>query len=241
MDTSFAVMLIAGLITGFSKFSVGGMGLLVLPIVMIAFPGPEALGVLMPLYIITDVMAVWSYKRHIAWPVLIRLLPLALLGVLIGGHFLANINAQQFVNFLGVIIIAMILLGLYLDFRPATFMRKPWAAYSMGFLGGVISVIANAAGPLFSLYFLEQKLDKQTYVSTRAWAFFIINLLKLPVYIEIGLLSQTALKISAMALPGLLVGAFIGYHFLKKVNPVQFKWLIRIMSFMAAIKLFAFQ
>lgn len=240
METSILVLFLAGLITGFSKFSVGGMGLLVLPIVMIAFPGPEALGVLLPLYIITDLMAVSSYKSKIAWPVLARFLPLAFVGVLVASHFLANINADQFISFLGVTIVAMILLGLYLDMRPASFMRRPLAAYSMGFFGGVVSMIANAAGPLFSLFLLEQKLDKTTYVSTRAWAFFIINLVKLPFYIGLGLLTMNSAQTSLYAVPGLLVGSFIGYHFLKKVNPIQFKWLIRIMSTVAAFKLFLF-
>jgi len=101
------------------------MGLLVLPIVMIAFPGPEALGVLLPLYIITDLMAIASYRSKIDWSVLARFLPLAFLGVFVGSYFLANVDADQFLTFLGVTIIAMIGLGPYLDFRPAAFMRKP--------------------------------------------------------------------------------------------------------------------
>lgn len=240
MDTTFWVLSVAGLITGFSKFSVGGMGLLILPVVMMVFPGPEALGILIPLYIITDMMAVYSYREQISWRVLARFLPLAFLGVLIGGHFLSNIDAHQFVSFLGAIIVAMIALGLYLDLRPATFMRNPLAAYGMGFMGGVVSTIANAAGPLFSLFLLEQKLGKESYVSTRAWGFFIINLAKIPMYISLGLLSVKTTEISLQALPGLAIGAFIGFHFLKKVNPSQFKWLIRIMSLMAAAKLFLF-
>lgn len=240
MDLSLAVLFLAGLITGFSKFSVGGMGLLVLPIVMIAFPGPEALGVLLPLYIITDLMAIASYRSKIDWSVLARFLPLAFLGVFVGSYFLANVDADQFLTFLGVTIIAMIALGLYLDFRPAAFMRKPWAAYSMGFFGGVISMIANAAGPIFSLFLLEQKLEKASYVSTRAWAFFIINLVKLPFYIGLGLLSVESTEASLYAIPGLIIGSFIGFHFLKKVNPIQFKWMIRIMSALAAFKLFLF-
>ncbi|MAF17634.1 MAG: permease [Marinomonas sp.] len=240
MTTALVVMFIAGLITGFSKFSVGGMGLLVLPIVMIAFPGPESLGVLLPLYIITDVMAVYSYRKHISWPVLARFLPLGFLGVFVGAQLLSGINADQFVALLGGIIIAMIALGLYLDARPATFMQKPITAYSMGFAGGLVSMIANAAGPLFSLFLLEQKLSKDSYVSTRAWGFFIINLVKLPMYLSLGLLTQESLTISAYAIPGLLVGAVIGYHFLKHVKPVHFKWLIRIMSTIAAMKLMLF-
>ncbi|MDP5056197.1 MAG: sulfite exporter TauE/SafE family protein, partial [Marinomonas hwangdonensis] len=80
----------------------------------------------------------------------------------------------------------------------------------------------------------------ETYVSTRAWAFFIINVVKLPFYIGLGLLSLETTQASLYALPGLMVGSFIGYHFLKKVNPVQFKWMIRIMSMIAAVKLFLF-
>lgn len=240
MTTAFVVMFIAGLITGFSKFSVGGMGLLVLPIVMIAFPGPESLGVLMPLYIITDIMAVYSYRKNISWPVLARFLPLGFLGIFVGAQLLSGIDADQFVALLGGIIIAMILLGLYLDARPATFMQKPITAYSMGFAGGLVSMVANAAGPLFSLFLLEQKLSKDSYVSTRAWGFFIINLVKLPMYLSLGLLTQESLTISAYALPGLFVGALIGYHFLKHVKPAHFKWLIRIMSTIAAVKLMLF-
>ncbi|MFD1383216.1 sulfite exporter TauE/SafE family protein [Rhodanobacter aciditrophus] len=240
MTTALVVMFIAGLITGFSKFSVGGMGLLVLPIVMIAFPGPEALGVLLPLYLITDVMAVYSYRKNISWSVLARFLPLGLLGVLVGATLLSGMDSDQFVTLLGVIIVAMIALGFYLDARPATFMQKPITAYSMGFAGGLVSMVANAAGPLFSLFLLEQKLSKESYVSTRAWGFFIINIMKFPMYIGLGLFSQESLTISTYALPGLIIGALIGYHFLKHVKPAHFKWLIRIMSTLAAMKLMLF-
>lgn len=240
MTTALAVMFIAGLITGFSKFSIGGMGLLVLPIVMIAFPGPEALGTLLPLYIITDIMAVYSYRKNISWPVIARFLPLGFLGILVGASVLSGIDSEQFVLLLGAIIIAMILLGFYLDARPASFMQKPIAAYTIGFSGGIISMVANAAGPLISLFLLEQKLTKESYVSTRAWSFFIINLVKLPMYLGLGLLSQESLIISSYALPGLMVGIVIGYHFLKHVSPVHFKWLIRIMSALAALKLMLF-
>ncbi|SBS34878.1 Sulfite exporter TauE/SafE [Marinomonas aquimarina] len=241
MTTALVVMFIAGLITGFSKFSIGGMGLIVLPIVMIAFPGPESLGVLLPLYILTDIMAVYSYRQHISWSVLARFLPLSFLGVGVGTYLLAGINAEQFVTLLGVIIIGMIALGLYLDMRPMNaFMRKPVTAYSMGFSSGLVSMVANASGPLFSLFLLEQKLTKDSYVSTRAWGFFLTNLVKLPMYLSLGLLTQESLTISAYALPGLLIGSVIGYHFLKRVKPSHFKWLIRLVSTVAAMKLMLF-
>ncbi|TPE49189.1 sulfite exporter TauE/SafE family protein [Maribrevibacterium harenarium] len=240
MTDTLLVMFVAGLLTGFSKFSVGGMGLLVLPIVMIAFPGPEALGAIVPLYLLIDILAVISYRKNISWKVLGRFLPLAMLGVLVGSQVLSDIDPNDFITLLGVIIMAMIGLGFFLDAYPTSFMQKPWAAYSMGFAGGLISMMANAAGPIFSLFLLEQKLSKESYVSTRAWAFFLINLAKLPMYIGIGLITPASLTISAYATPGLLVGALFGYHFLKRVQPNHFKWLVRLLSTIAAVKLILF-
>lgn len=230
----------AGLITGFSKFSVGGMGLLILPIVMLAFPGPEALGVIVPLYLITDFMAISSYRKAIAWPVLLRILPLAFIGVILGGKFLQEIDPEQFVLVLGLIIILMIALGVYLDFRPAKFMQKPITAYIMGLASGFISLVTNAAGPFVALFLLEQKLPKESYVSTRAWAFMFINLSKVPVLYSLSLINSDTLQAGMLAIPGLLIGSFLGHRFLKKVNPSQFKWLIRILAAVGAIKLFLF-
>ena len=241
MITTLSVMFLVGLVTGFSKFSVGGMGLVILPIVMIVLPGPEALGVLLPLYLLTDTMAAYSYRKEISWSVLLRFLPLSFLGVGVGAYLLAGLDADQFVTLLGVIIIAMIILGLILDYRPSNpFMQTPLTTYSMGFLTGLISMVANASGPLFSLFLLEQKLSKNSYMGTRTWGFFLTNFMKLPMYLSLGLLSKESLVISTYALPGLIIGCFIGFHFLKRITPVHFKWLIRLVSAIAAMKLILF-
>ena len=92
MDVTILSLLAAGLLTGFSKFSVGGMGLLILPVLMIGFPGPEALGVIVPMYVITDLMAISIYRKDIAWPVLARLLPLGFAGIVLGGWFVVTVT-----------------------------------------------------------------------------------------------------------------------------------------------------
>ncbi len=49
LDTTLIWIQLAALITGFSKFSVGGMGMLILPVMMIAYPGPEVMGIIIPM------------------------------------------------------------------------------------------------------------------------------------------------------------------------------------------------
>lgn len=240
MDNVFWVLTFAGLVTGFSKFSVGGMGLLILPIIMMVVPGPEALALIVPMYIVTDIMAVLTYRQKIAWGVLARLLPLSLLGMLIGSWWLSGVDASAFSIMLGVLIIGVIVLGFWLDHRPASFMSHPVSAYITGFFAGFVSLIANAAGPLFSLFLVEQKLDKPAYVSTRAWLFLILNTCKVPAFIALGYFHQDTLRMSLYCLPGLAVGALIGYWLYNRLSLTQFKWLIRLMAALAAIKLILF-
>ncbi|MCJ8341075.1 MAG: sulfite exporter TauE/SafE family protein [Pseudomonadales bacterium] len=237
MTTALLIMLGAGLITGFSKFSVGGMGLLILPVIMIAFPGPQALGIILPMYIITDVLAVISYRKNIHWPLIARLLPVCLFGVVLGGWLLASINPGQFSWLLGLMIVSMLVLGVVLDNTKSNLMRHPVSGYLTSLLGGFVSLTSNAAGPIFSLYFMEQKLSKETYISTRAWAFLLLNFAKVPMLFALGLLSIESTIISLQSIPGLVIGACIGYWLLGKLKLIQFKWLIRIMASLAAIKL----
>jgi len=213
------------------------MGLLILPVVMIAFPGPQALGIIVPMYVVTDLLAITSYRKNINWPLLIRLLPLCLIGVFTGGWLLSMLSMSAFSAVLSILIIGMLLLGIVLDHTDSTFMRHPISNYVTGFIGGVVSMVSNAAGPIFSLYFMEQKLSKETYVSTRSWALMLINLAKIPALYILGLLSLESTLISFQAIPGLVIGAAIGFWILKKLKLSQFKWLIRIMASIAAVKL----
>lgn len=237
VDSTLVYLLAGALVTGFSKFSIGGMGLLILPILMVAFPGPEALGIILPMYIITDLMAAGSYRKDISWPIILRIMPLTITGVVVGGWFLSGVDASQFTGLLAFIIVLMLLLGVYLDRSEADFMRHPLSANIIGCVGGFVSIVSNAAGPLVSLYLMEQGLSKRAYISTRAWAFLLINLSKVPLLWSLGLLTTESITISFQGIPGLVLGACIGYWVVGKLKLTQFKWLIRIMATIAAIKL----
>lgn len=116
-------------------------------------------------------------------------------------------------------------------------MRHPLSANIIGCVGGFVSIVSNAAGPLVSLYLMEQGLSKRAYISTRAWAFLLINLSKVPLLWSLGLLTTESITISFQGIPGLVLGACIGYWVVGKLKLTQFKWLIRIMATIAAIKL----
>lgn len=240
MGFELIVLTVAGFLTGFSKFSVGGMGLLILPVLMLAFPGTSALGIIVPLFMITDVLTMWPYRRGADWQLIAKLLPTMLAGILAGSLLLTDIDVQLFSLLLGGLVLLALLLGMLLDRMGSGWLRKPLVVAVMGFFTGIIGLLANAAGPLVSLFLLEQKLSKRNYVSTRCWMASLTNLAKVPVLMYLGLLTQESVEISLLAIPGLLLGGLIGYCFLNAVSAAQFKWIIRGLAALAATKLLFF-
>ncbi|MGF1707497.1 sulfite exporter TauE/SafE family protein [Enterovibrio baiacu] len=239
MELSWLYISLACLVTGFSKFSVGGMGLIILPLTMLAFPGPEALGVIIPLYLLTDIIAVCTYRKDVNWRVLAKLLPFSALGVMLGTVILGNIDTQTFMTVLGVLIFSLLGLSIWLDYHPLPVFTNRYAAAIAGSFCGVVGVLANAAGPLMGLFLLEQKMDKSAYVATRVWTFFTLNLMKLAGLISLGLINTETMKASALGLPALFIGMFFGYKFFRYISTEQLKVIVRgAISLSAAHMLF---
>lgn len=227
MDFQLLVLLLACLITGFSKFSIGGMGLIILPVLMLAYSGPEALGIIVPLYLITDVMAVVAYRGSINWQVITRLMPISALGVTAGAFLITSIPVELFTPLLGGLVLVLLALGIYTEHNPMPVFRHPVATQVTGMLVGFVSMTANAAGSLVSLYLLEQNMEKRAYVGTRAWVFFMLNIMKMVALLVLGLSTSASFEASLYGLPALFVGMWLGHTFLKKLNMQQFKNIVR--------------
>ncbi len=231
-------LMLAGVITGASKFSVGGMGLIILPVLMTAIPNKSALGVIVLMYLVTDVMAVGTYRKSVNWQVIYQVLPMALVGIIIGLLVLKHIDNKTFVLMLLALIVIMLCISFVLERHPIDISRYPAIAYTIGLISGAVSMLGNAAGPIFSLYMLAVAgHDKQSYTGTRAWIFLLINSAKGIGLVWIGLANWQTAYMSLYTLPGVLLGAFLGYSLLKKIDVRFFKILVRVLVIVAAARL----
>lgn len=83
-----AVLAGAALLVGFSKTAVSGANTVSLAVFAAVLPARESTGVLLPLLIVGDVLAVFTYRRHAHWATLWRLLPAVAVGVVAGWVFM---------------------------------------------------------------------------------------------------------------------------------------------------------
>jgi uncharacterized membrane protein YfcA len=97
--------------------------------------------------------------------------------------------------------------------------------------------MANAAGPILSLYLLIAGLPKLPFIATSSGFFFILNLLKVPLFASLGIITAQSLRIDLMALPSVLVGALLGFWLVKRIPQEVFNRIVVVLAFLAAAKL----
>ncbi len=243
MDLSyFAIgcVTLTALLVGFSKTSVGGVGILAVLLMAMAFPGKASPGVLLPMLIVADIFAVIYYRRDCNWSILTRILPMTAVGIFIGYLIVDLIPFEVFEKVIGFIILAMVVMGLVLERYKQSFAGSGLWTYLVGVVAGIVTMIANAAGPVFGVFLLQMGLTKASFVGTRSWYFLLLNIFKVPFSANLGLITVDTLKLNLMFIPVIFIGALLGVMFLKMINLTAFTWLIRITALIAAIRLIVF-
>jgi len=232
--------LAAALCAGLSKSGFGPFGLLTIIFMAEVVPALESTGVVLPLLIFADLIAVRSYHEHASWKTLRALLPATLVGIITGWWLMPHIPTEFFGHTLGWIILTLIGIIILQRTRPqllTVITSHPLLGLACGWIAGITTMIANAAGPITAFYFLSQRHTKMVMVGTGAWFYFTINLAKLPFSFQLGLLNTKSLLLDALLLPGVFLGFWLGRFLLKKISQNLFEWILIFMAFGAALRM----
>ena len=243
--TSFqwAMAALAALCIGLSKSGFSGVSMISILLMAEVLPARQSTGVILPLLVCGEFRAVGAYRRHVRWPHVIRTLPPALLGVLLGFSVLKlPIPDRLFKGVIGAVILALVILQMIRRRRPAeanSVPHGPVAAWSVGVTCGVTTMLANAAGPIMTIYLIAMELPKLEFVGTAAVFFLLINLIKIPFSASLGLINPHSLMLNLALAPAVACGIFSGRKLLGIVPQKTFESLVLLLSGLVALKLCA--
>lgn len=271
MDTitlwPLAALAAASTLVGFSKTAVSGANTISLAVFAAVLPARESTGVLLPILIAGDVLAVLVYRRHAHWPTLLRLFPAVAAGVVGGTVFMLWADDDAVGTSIGAILLFMS--GITLWRRRTTAraveaekrVREPTAgagasrsgappggeprteagppgaeqepprtgrlkARAYGALGGFTTMVANAGGPVLSLYLLSAGFRKLGFLGTSAWFFLIVNTSKVPFSVGLGLIDARSLLLDAVLVLFVLPGAYLGRACAGRINQTVFDRIV---------------
>jgi len=229
---------------GVSKAGITGLSILSIALFTHVFPSSkQASGLVLPLLIFGDLVAVFAYRKHTQWRHLWRLFPWTALGVVLGYIALGRISDHAAKSLIGGIIVSLAALSLWRrhasvpDDIPSAALHS-WVAALIGVVAGFITLVANAAGPLMAIYLVAMRLPKMEYVGTAAVFFMLLNLFKVPFMVDLGLITVQSFGFNLMLAPAVLLGAVAGRWLLVRVNQNLFEQLVQALSAIGGILLF---
>jgi hypothetical protein len=86
-----------------------------------------------------------------------------------------------------------------------------------------------------SLYLVSMRVPMLAFMGTSVWFFFILNLIKVPIVVGLGLLTPDSLLVDLAFLPMLVLGAVLGVAVFKRFDQEAFNRVAIVLSAMAGV------
>lgn len=229
---------------GVSKTGIVGLGILAVALFTFIFPARASTGIVLPLLIVGDIMAVLYYRRSAVWAQLLRLIPWTVVGVAAGYFALGKLDAAQVGRLIGAILLGITGLQFWrmrsargIEAASERISRNLFLVAAVGIAAGFFTMLANASGPIIIIYLLAMGLPKIEFMGTGAWFYFLLNLIKVPFSWNLGLLTPETLAFDALLAPFVILGGLAGYQIFKRLNQKLFEELALGLTALAALRL----
>jgi len=184
---------------GLSKGGFAGLGTVAVPVMALVISPLQALGILLPILLIQDVVTTWTYRRDWDPWNLSVLVPGQIMGAGLGWLVASYVSDAHIRLAVGTVVV-LFTLNYWFGARPSPDGHRPPAAQgvALGAVSGLTGFLAHSGAPPMQIFLLPQRLPKLIFVGTISMLFLCNNLLKIVPYFFLGQLSRENLVTSLM-------------------------------------------
>lgn len=234
----FILMLIVVFAKTAETISGFGGSVLVIALGSLLFPIKEIIVAVVVIALLQSMWMVARNYRNIRWRILLlRILPLTLLGMPIGRWIFKNYQPNQLKIFLGVFVVFISTLELINLYRNRGKTRPlPWPlAVAFLFAGGIVHGTFGTGGPLIVYYASRALPDKDGFRATVPCLWVILNAVLIASYAFSGTITAENTKLAGMLLPALALGILAGELVHTKINESAFKVVVQVLLLITGI------
>ena len=240
MEYTIILAFLAAFLIGVGKGGIKGISILNVTLMALAFGAKNSTGIILPLLIIGDIMAVVYFKKYTKWKYLVNFLPWMLIGVVVATFVGKDLPEATFKNWMAGIILFSVI---FMWFSEATANRvmpdNRLFGSGVGFAAGFTTMIGNLAGPFANLFFLATRLPKNEIIGTSAWVFFIVNLFKVPFHVfSWETITKETLKTNLTLFPLVIIGFFVGVKIVSYFTEKFFRQFLLVVTAIGALLIF---
>lgn len=233
----WGIAAITAIIVGIGKAGLHSVSTITVVTLAWVFGSKTSTGILLPMLIVGDILAVLYYKRNIDWASLGRLLPWVIMGILIGVWIGRDLDEAVFKKMMASIIILIVIGMFWLERNPnIEVSHSRWFSSTMGIATGFTTMVGNQAGGFATVYWLSMGLSKNYFIGTHAWLFLFVNIFKLPFHIfSWKTVSFNSISVNLVLLPFLIMGFYTGVYVVKRISDTFYRTVILWLTALSAL------
>lgn len=240
---TLVIAAIGSLCLGVSKTGFPGLAIVNVMIVAELFGAKNSVGIILPMLVVCDIIVLPIFWRHATWKKIWPLVPVTFAAIIGAWYLLDQFDDLTARRVIGAIILVMLVLQLTRELNKSFLERLPDSrAFRWGscVLIGTSTMLANAAGPVYSIYALVHKMPKMEFLGVGARLFLIVNLFKIPLLGHLDLIDFETIQLNAMLLPALVAGILLGKKSIHFVPQRTFEILLYGFSAIAGLRMLFF-
>lgn len=223
---------------GMAKTGLGGIGLLIVPVMAGIFGAKSSTGIVLILLIMADLFGVGYYHQHADLKKIIRLAPSAIFGIFVGVFVGDIISEDNFKFILSITVLLGALLMVFHKTEKKSDKTNMFFTIFVGLLGGFSTMVGNAAGPIMTIYFISMGFKKNKFIGTAAWFFLLVNLFKVPFQVFIWrTIDMKILLFDLCLFPLIYIGAITGVWIVKKIPERPYRIFLIVSVFLSTVRL----
>jgi len=174
------------------------------------------------------------------WREVLRVAPFTIVGVGIGLYLLSVVDPRPLSRALGVFVALYALYALYSAGRaprvPARWL--PTLAHAVSLAAGCVgTAFGGAAGPIYVMYLSQLSLERDVFRVTITTIMLCLSIYRITGYAGFGFFDAASLTLLAVALPPMLVGAFLGERVVRRFDQVKFSRAVSVVILASGVAL----
>jgi len=203
----FAPLIIVG---AYAIFAITGFGstLVALPLLAHLFPLKFVIPVVVALDCLSSIRMGFKLRENVYKKEILPLLPFMIAGMLGGVYFLLRLPANVLLGALGTLVV---LFGVSYAVKRGAVIRLPrWSAAPIGLFAGTASSALGVGGPLYVFFLTGRGATPEQIRATMPVIFIFTSIGRIALFAAAGLFTVEVLTTSALLLPLMVFGLYVG-------------------------------
>lgn len=237
MVDHFVWLLVAALIIGLAKGGLSSAGSLAVPFLALFMNPVVAAAILLPVFVITDAVALWLYRRDFSAKNVAILVPSILFGIVLATILVPYAPEALLLAITGGI--GLWAVGRRVLRRDITTQRpaRVLPGFFWGTIAGITTFITHSGAPPAQAFLIPQNLTRLVFAGTMAITMAIANFAKIPGYTALGLFDDMDWSLVAILVVAGISATFLGRWMVKRMTDRVYMRVIEVLLFVLSVLL----